>query len=194
MAGYETYRRTVVSSPAIMWLYWTLNIACIVAFLAKALINDDHLEKIKPRGIWFAPNPLHEADDSAVATEHHCAPITERYPGVNCSNWDWFESVQQGRDSIFITTHAHDNVQRRTCEHWEPCENQQIWVDTGSEKEYYIACPENISLLLEHSVYSSDWFVAMSFACFILATDALFTTFAGGTASHSKTPKWMALC
>jgi hypothetical protein len=147
---YSTYRRTNVRDDFVYWLYLGLNIACILIFLAKSLLNLDHLEKAQADGTIFLPNPYEYSE--LPLRNKSCEKNRELHPKTNCSNWDWFETVVQPAGSIFVTTRSSDHVERRLCEHWEPC-GEVLWKRATSGKDYYIAAPENETLVLEHSQY-----------------------------------------
>jgi hypothetical protein len=133
-----------------------LNVVCILLFAAKALLNLDHLQKSQAAGTIFLPNPYEYMPAKMPKREKSCDNNQKQYPRSNCSHWDWFETVVQPAGSVFVTTHANDHVERRVCEHWEPC-GEKLWERATADKDYYIAAPENEFLMLEHSLYVPDF-------------------------------------
>jgi hypothetical protein len=81
------------------------------------------------------------------------------YPHVNCSTWDWLEAVQAELNTLFVTTHVHDEVEQRQCDCWEQCKKDQVWKEMGEVglKEYYVENAENFLLVFEHALHSQEF-------------------------------------
>lgn len=143
---YQTYRRINIKSTSIGTAYYGLTILVVAVIPLYLLMTHGHLEVEKPSGVFFARPKDPKGFSELMCSERVMAA------GVQCTAWDWLESVDSDSESFFIATFVKDRLERRTCGRSKvPCGGEKIW-ELINVSHYYIAGTERLLVNFEHRV------------------------------------------
>ncbi|KAL3912592.1 MAG: hypothetical protein SGPRY_008285 [Prymnesium sp.] len=147
--AYETYRRVVIRSSRLGWIYHASSALCLVFAFYRCISSHAHMqisdiELIPPTVMSFSA-VTHECPSERM---RELKAVRGRSGSVECRKWDAIEAIEYVRGHVFITTQTLELTQRR-CP--RGCGSaRELWA-LESQRTALIAAPELSNLSVKHS-------------------------------------------